>query len=159
MVKFSASGYDDGEGSINPTQKRRRVEEDNQSNQQPQQQSQEGFEMEYPPLGSQDQQQHSNHGNGETVGSSSNERGKNVSAIISDPDVLDCFICCEPLTVPVFQVSFYLLLFWLLFFLYQFCISSIIVFLCVNFCPFFIFIFCELILYRSCEGSVEGLLA
>lgn len=30
-----------------------------------------------------------------------------LSVVLTDPDVLDCFICCEPLTVPVFQVFIY----------------------------------------------------
>ncbi|KAH9602108.1 hypothetical protein KSS87_007392 [Heliosperma pusillum] len=32
-----------------------------------------------------------------------NSSARPVSVILSDPDVLDCSICFEPLTVPVFQ--------------------------------------------------------
>ena len=35
---------------------------------------------------------------------------RSVSVCLSDPDVLDCCVCFEPLTVPVFQVLFFLLI-------------------------------------------------
>lgn len=129
MVKISFGGYDDGEGSSNPTQKRRRVEEEeDEDDQQPQQ----GFEMEDPPIGSQEQEHNNNSGNEETAESNGNpgqrhNRARPVSVVFTDPDVLDCFICYEPLTVPVFQVSFpscMFLFLCLLFhcFVYEFCI-------------------------------------
>lgn len=130
MVKISFGGYDDGEGSSNPTQKRRRVEEEeDEDDQQPQQ----GFEMEDPPIGSQEQEHNNNNsGNEETAESNGNpgqrhNRARPVSVVFTDPDVLDCFICYEPLTVPVFQVSFpscMFLFLCLLFhcFVYEFCI-------------------------------------
>lgn len=44
--------------------------------------------------------------NGETVGDGS------ISVILTDPDVLDCPICLEPLAIPVFQVEFHFLIFF-----------------------------------------------
>lgn len=43
--------------------------------------------------------------NGETV------RDGSISVTLTDPDVLDCPICLEPLTIPVFQVEFHFLIF------------------------------------------------
>ncbi|KAJ1394868.1 E3 ubiquitin-protein ligase [Sesbania bispinosa] len=65
--------------------------------------------MEDLPIGTQEAEQE--HNNNETEGSigsnanlgNSNDRGRSISAIITDPDVLDCFICFEPLSVPVYQ--------------------------------------------------------
>nr|AFK36482.1 unknown [Lotus japonicus] len=53
---------------------------------------------------------HNNDGNGEAEDSNgvsgysaARERERSVPVIITDPDVLDCCICYEPLSVPVFQ--------------------------------------------------------
>lgn len=43
--------------------------------------------------------------NGETIGDGS------ISVTLTDPDVLDCPICLEPLTIPVFQVKFHFFVF------------------------------------------------
>ncbi|CAK8578123.1 unnamed protein product [Lathyrus sativus] len=105
MVTFSVGGCDDGEGPSNPNQKRRRVddgeEETASTREEENQQPREGFEMENAPIGTLE-----NDTSERTSGSNvdqTKELGKNVSAIISDPDVLDCFICSEPLTIPIFQ--------------------------------------------------------
>jgi len=117
MVTFSVGGCDDGEGPSNPNQKRRRVdageeviaatttrEEEEEENQQ----RQEGFEMENPPIGTLENDANEGNSVGSNAGQQNNDLSKKVSAIISDPDVLDCFICSEPLAVPIYQVSFLL---------------------------------------------------
>ena len=53
---------------------------------------------------------------------------KSISVVLTDPDVLDCFICFEPLSLPVFQV---------INFLFHF--SQLILELCSNYCFFFLF--------------------
>ena len=45
-------------------------------------------------------------GQGTSSGSEAN-RDASVSVILTDPEVLDCSICLEPLSVPVFQVCQY----------------------------------------------------
>jgi len=114
MVTFSVGGCDDGEGPSNPNQKRRRVdageevatattrEEEEEENQQPQ----EGFEMENPPIDTLENDANEGNSIGSDAGQQNNDLGKKISALISDPDVLDCFICSEPLAVPIYQVSF-----------------------------------------------------
>lgn len=112
MVTFSVGGCDDGEGPSNPNQKRRRVdageevaaatttrEEEEEENQQPQ----EGFEMENPPIGTLENDANEGNSIGSNAGQQNNDLSKKISAIISDPDVLDCFICSEPLAVPIYQ--------------------------------------------------------
>lgn len=104
MVTFSVGGCDDGEGPSNPNQKRRRVDDGEQTSstrEEENPQPQAGFEMENPPIGTLE-----NEGTSGSNVEQNNDLGKNVCAIISDPDVLDCFICSEPLTIPIFQVSF-----------------------------------------------------
>lgn len=113
MVTFSVGGCDDGEGPSNPNQKRRRVDageevaaatttrEEEEENQQPQ----EGFEMENPPIETLENDANERNSVGSNAGQQNNDLSKKVSAIISDPDVLDCFICSEPLAVPIYQVS------------------------------------------------------
>ena len=123
MVKISFGGYDDGEGPSNPTQKRRRVEQQDQE----QQEQQEGSEIEDQPSGTEEEQEGedddgsgehapadyetvvgSNAGRGDTSGPATDDwdRDRSISVTITDPDVLDCCICYEPLSAPVFQVSF-----------------------------------------------------
>ncbi|KAE9603268.1 putative aminoacyltransferase, E1 ubiquitin-activating enzyme [Lupinus albus] len=112
MVKISVGGYDDGEGSSNPNQKRRRLhhndetdeeEEENQQQQQPQQEQ----EQEQQPQQEQQQQQHgfeedrTTEEDNETV--ESNTRDRSISITLMDPDVLDCCICYEPFSAPIFQ--------------------------------------------------------
>ncbi|KAK2383664.1 RING-type E3 ubiquitin transferase [Trifolium repens] len=109
MVTFSVGGSDDGEGPSNPNQKRRRVHDEEQpayntedEENQLSYESQEGFEMENSPFGTLENDAIE----GTSSGSNSrqaNDMCKTVSAVISDPDVLDCFICSEPLSIPIFQ--------------------------------------------------------
>ncbi|RYR64351.1 E3 ubiquitin-protein ligase SINA-like 10 isoform X1 [Arachis hypogaea] len=93
MVKISLGGYDDGEGPSNRIQKRLRMEpEDGQASRN-------------------EKEEHAGDG-GEArsaehdenpVGSVSDDKDRSISVTIIDPDVLDCCICYEPLTSPVFQ--------------------------------------------------------
>ncbi|XP_072084726.1 uncharacterized protein [Arachis hypogaea] len=95
MVKISLGGYDDGEGPSNRIQKRLRMEpEDGQASRN-------------------EKEEHAGDG-GEArsaehdenpVGSVSDDKDRSISVTIIDPDVLDCCICYEPLTSPVFQVK------------------------------------------------------
>jgi E3 ubiquitin-protein ligase SIAH1 len=149
MVTFSVGGSDDGEGPSNPNQKRRRVHDQEQpayntedEENQLSYESQEGFEMENSPFGTLENDAIE----GTSSGSNSrqaNDMCKTVSAVISDPDVLDCFICSEPLSIPIFQVSFCFIpvflfdsgmFIWTLNF--QFFVLMI-VYLCINFGLFF----------------------
>ncbi|KAK7319334.1 hypothetical protein RJT34_04053 [Clitoria ternatea] len=101
MVKISVGGYDDGEGPSNRNQKRRREEEE-EDEQQPQQ----SFEIVDPPIGTQEHEDHAppNDGsNANTNGSASHQRERSIPILVTDPDVLDCCICYEPLSSPVFQ--------------------------------------------------------
>ncbi|GAU24181.1 hypothetical protein TSUD_84160 [Trifolium subterraneum] len=110
MVTFSVGGSDDGEGPSNPNQKRRRVDDGEQPAQatteeeeeENQQSSQEGFEMENSPIGTLENETNEGASSGSNSGQA-NDMSKSVSAVISDPDVLDCFICSEPLSIPIFQ--------------------------------------------------------
>ncbi|CAL0306100.1 unnamed protein product [Lupinus luteus] len=120
MVKISVGRYDDGEGPSNPTQKRRRLhhdetdEEEEEENQQ-QQQQQEQEQEEQPQQQEEQPQQQQQQGFGietteedrtteednETV--ESNTRDRSISITLMDPDVLDCCICYEPFSAPIFQ--------------------------------------------------------
>ncbi|CAJ2677987.1 unnamed protein product [Trifolium pratense] len=111
MVKFSVGGSDDGEGPSNPNQKRRRVDDGEQpapttteeeEEEENEQSSQEGFEMVNIPIRNLENDANEGTSNGSNSGQA-NDMGKSVSAVISDPDVLDCFICSEPLSIPIYQ--------------------------------------------------------
>jgi E3 ubiquitin-protein ligase SIAH1 len=120
MVTFSVGGSDDGEGPSNPNQKRRRVDDGGEiaptttDEEENQQSSQEGFEMENSPIGTLENDTDEGNSYGSYSGQA-NDMCKSVSAVISDPDVLDCFICSEPLSIPIYQVSFcFISLFYLI---------------------------------------------
>ncbi|KAG4999591.1 hypothetical protein JHK82_020764 [Glycine max] len=105
MVKISLGGYDDGEGPSNRTHKRRREDDDDDDEEE--QQQQRSFEMVDPSIGTQENEDHaapSNDGsNSNGNGAGTSTRDRSVPIFVSDPDVLDCCICYEPLTSPVFQ--------------------------------------------------------
>ncbi|XP_020234551.1 E3 ubiquitin-protein ligase SINA-like 10 [Cajanus cajan] len=105
MVKISVGGYDDGEGPSNRNQKRRREEEEEEDHQ-----PQQSFEIvDHPSIATQEHEDHPappNDGgsNANTNASAAtNGRDRSIPIFVSDPDVLDCCICYEPLNAPVFQ--------------------------------------------------------
>ena len=108
MVKISLGGYDDGEGPSNRTHKRRR--EDDDDDEEEEQQQQRSFEMVDPSIGTQEQEDHAapphDGSNSNANGAGTSSRDRSVPIFVSDPDVLDCCICYEPLAAPVFQVNF-----------------------------------------------------
>ncbi|KAG5029163.1 hypothetical protein AAZX31_05G114600 [Glycine max] len=105
MVKISLGGYDDGEGPSNRTHKRRREEDDDDEEEE--QQQQRSFEMVDPSIGTQEQEDHAapphDGSNSNANGAGTSSRDRSVPIFVSDPDVLDCCICYEPLAAPVFQ--------------------------------------------------------
>lgn len=136
MAKFSVGGDDDGEGPSNPTQKRRRItvccgtvgedaREDigdtSGTEHQPDDLEQ---EVEVVPSEEHDADDEdpfgfdslilvrskSNDSGGKNTVSSTQNRDRSISLTLTDPDVLDCCICYEPLTIPTFQVGLKILL-------------------------------------------------
>lgn len=126
MAKFSVGGDDDGEGPSNPTQKRRRIalnrgtvgEEERQDIGNPSgtEDEREDIVQEVEVLQSEEDPRDYDSGNcflarssdsGEdnTVSAPEN-RDRSISVTLSDPDVFDCCICYEPLSIPIFQVRF-----------------------------------------------------
>ncbi|KAI9122563.1 hypothetical protein K1719_006403 [Acacia pycnantha] len=123
MAKFSAGGDDDGEGPSNPTQKRRRItvsratvgDDERQAigNQCGTEDEREDIVQGLEVLQSEEDPCNDNSGNCFGAGSSDSGEDNNVSApenwdrsisvTLSDPDVFDCCICYEPLSIPIFQ--------------------------------------------------------
>jgi len=105
MVKISVGGYDDGEGPSNRNQKRRREEEEDEE----EPNSRRSFEIVDRSIELQEREDHhpAPPNRATPNGSASNEtRVRSIPIFVSDPDVLDCCICYEPLSAPVFQVNF-----------------------------------------------------
>ncbi|KAI4324058.1 hypothetical protein L6164_023624 [Bauhinia variegata] len=132
MAKFSVDGDDDGEGPSNPSQKRQRTSvlfgtaredvgcqssseeiQEEELEDEESEQEQEGMQSEEnyddPTLYSNyDDSPHSaiprsNNNDREDPVSVMTGRDKSISVFLTDPEVLDCFICYEPLSIPVFQ--------------------------------------------------------
>ncbi|KAF7842333.1 E3 ubiquitin-protein ligase SINA-like 10 [Senna tora] len=131
MAKFSVSGEDDGEGPSNPTPKRRRIaisyftdgEDDREDIGNPSGTEGEGdvsaqesqlVQREEHVADDQDPVAEnsddffwfrpiSNNNSGENDVSATENRDRSISVMLTDPDVLDCCICYEPLSIPIFQ--------------------------------------------------------
>ncbi|XP_047172391.1 E3 ubiquitin-protein ligase SINA-like 10 isoform X2 [Vigna umbellata] len=104
MVKISVGGYDDGEGPSNRNQKRRREEEEEEEEEE--RSTQRSFEIVDRSIELQEREDHhpAPPQRATPNGSASNAtRVRSIPIFVSDPDVLDCCICYEPLSAPVFQ--------------------------------------------------------
>ncbi|BAT74060.1 hypothetical protein LR48_Vigan464s002900 [Vigna angularis] len=105
MVKISVGGYDDGEGPSNRNQKRRREEEE-EDQEEEERSTQRSFEIVDRSIELQEREDHhpAPPQRATPNGSASNAtRVRSIPIFVSDPDVLDCCICYEPLSAPVFQ--------------------------------------------------------
>ena len=116
MAKISLGGYDDGEGSSNPTQKRRRVqphpreEEEDNDEEEEEEEEPRGLEIEHPQIETTTEEEEEDNNNNNVVEEDnetveSGTRDRSISVTLTDPDVLDCCICYEPLSAPIFQVN------------------------------------------------------
>lgn len=104
MVKISVGGYDEGEGPNNRNQKRQREEGDEEE----ERNTRQSFEIVDRSIELQEREDHLPPPPPRAPnGSASNAtRVRSIPIFVSDPDVLDCCICYEPLSAPVFQVNF-----------------------------------------------------
>lgn len=104
MAKFSVGIEEDGEGPSNRVPKRQRfnrmldVEGDREG-----EESEEEEEEEEEESGAEQ---------GTIIPQTTTDASISISFTLTDPEVLDCSICYEPLAIPVFQVGLFYFIFY-----------------------------------------------